>query len=281
MIVVDDLRHDYRGADGQPVPALTGVSAQFRPGEFTVVLGRNGSGKSTLARHLNGLLQPTAGRVEVDGLDPRDDRQVWQVRRRVGMVMQNPDNQLVATLVEDDIAFGVENLGLPPEQIERRVDEVTEALGIRELRQAEPHMLSGGQKQLVVIAGVLAMRPRYLVLDEPSALLAPKDRALVLDAVARLRAETGIGVVLITHHMTEALGADRVMVMSEGGLALAGTPRDVLSSVDAMWGLGLDVPEPTRIAHELRTRHGVTVPVDTLTVDELWAALSVRIGTPA
>jgi energy-coupling factor transport system ATP-binding protein len=281
LIVVDGLRHDYRGAEGRRVPALVGVSTQFHPGEFTVVLGRNGSGKSTLARHLNGLLQPTAGRVEVDGLDPCDDRQVWQVRRRVGMVMQNPDNQLVATVVEDDIAFGVENLGLPPERIERRLEEVTEALGIRELRQAEPHMLSSGQKQLVVIAGVLAMRPRYLVLDEPSALLAPRDRALVLGAVERLREETGIGVVLITHHMTEALGADRVMVMSQGSLALEGTPRHVLSSVDDMWRLGLDVPEPTRIAHELRTRHGIEVPADTLTVDELWAALSSRMGAPA
>jgi energy-coupling factor transport system ATP-binding protein len=277
MIVVENLKHDYEIAEDERVPALRGVSARFAPGEFVVVFGHNGSGKSTLARHLNGLLLPTSGRVRVDDLDPTDEEQVWEIRSRVGMVFQNPDNQLIATVVVDDIAFGVENLGVPTKEINRRIDEVSTALGITGLLDAEPHSLSGGQKQLVAIAGVLAMKPRYVVLDEPSALLAPTDRALVLDAIERMHDEDGIGVILITHHMAEAVRADRVLVMSQGEVALEGTPREVFASVERLHELRLDVPEPTRIAYELRTRHGLDLPGDILTVDELLTALGKHI----
>jgi energy-coupling factor transport system ATP-binding protein len=281
VLAVEALGHDYVLPDGAVVSALQGVSARFQPGEFVVVFGHNGSGKSTLARHLNGLLLPTVGRVLADGMDTRDAEAVWEIRRRVGMVFQNPDNQMIATLVEDDVAFGVENLGLPPQEIQRRVDEALELLGIAELRAVEPHFLSGGEKQLVAIAGVLAMRPRYLVLDEPSALLAPQDRRLVLEAVEGVRRDEGIGVVLITHHMEEAVRADRILVLHRGEIVLQGPPRAVFSQVEELERLSLDVPEATRIAHELRTRHGIDLGRTVLTIDELLQGLAAQTATVA
>ena len=263
-IVVSHLSYTYQGATSQ---ALGDVSLRVHAGEFLAVLGHNGSGKSTLAKLLNALYVPTEGTVLVCGLDTRDDELVFEVRQRAGMVFQNPDNQLVATIVEEDVAFGLENIGVPPAQIRVRVDQALRSVGMEEFAQSAPHMLSGGQKQRIAIAGVIAMKPEVIIFDESTAMLDPHGRAEVLATVRRLNAE-GITVVWITHYMQEAVTADRVIVVSDGQIALEGTPREVFAQVDRMRELRLDVPEMTEIAHALRER-GVGVRADVLDVEEM------------
>lgn len=259
-------------------PALDQVDVAVREGEFVAVLGHNGSGKSTLAKHVNALLLPTAGTIWVGGWDTREQRFLWDIRRTAGMVFQNPDNQLIATTVEEDVAFGPENLGIPPAEIRRRVDEALAAVGMADFAQRAPHLLSGGQKQRVAIAGILAMRPRVIVLDEPTAMLDPSGRREVMQTVQRLNREEGITILLITHHMDEAVLADRVLVMEAGRLVLSGTPREVFSRVEEVKALGLDVPQVTELAAQLHAM-GLPVPKDVLTVDEMVTALCPSSST--
>ncbi|WP_374713674.1 energy-coupling factor transporter ATPase [Symbiobacterium terraclitae] len=260
-------------AEDRPVAlALDGVDAEVYRGEFLAVLGMNGSGKSTLARHLNALLLPRSGRVLVDGLDTRAEQNLWPIRDRVGMVFQNPDNQIVAAVVEEDVAFGPENQGLPPAEIRARVAEALESVGMTAHRERSPHLLSGGQKQRVAIAGALALRPACLVLDEPTAMLDPSGRAEVLGVVRRLNRELGMAVVWITHFMEEAAVADRVMVMAGGKVQLVGTPRAVFSQADRLRALRLDVPPAVQVAERLRA-DGIPLPGEILTLEELVEAL--------
>ncbi|MGH2820008.1 MAG: energy-coupling factor transporter ATPase [Actinomycetota bacterium] len=271
MIRVDGVHFAYGAETEHPVRALSGIDLEFEPGRFVVIFGHNGSGKSTLAKHLNGLLLPTEGRVTVDGIDTSDHQRIWDVRQRVGMVFQNPDNQIVATLVEDDISFGAENLGVDPDEIQRRVDEAMDLLDIADMKEQAPHLLSGGQKQRVAIAGVLVMRPRFIVLDEPTSMLDPEGRAEVIDAALRLAHEEGLGVILITHFMSEAIQADRVVVMDDGRIVMDGVPRRVFGNAEELRSLQLDVPAMTRVGAYLRDRHGIDVRPDLLTADELIA----------
>ena len=247
--------------------ALKGIDLAIEPGSFTAVLGHNGSGKSTLAKLCNAVLIPTAGRVLVKGMDTAREENLLPVRRTVGMVFQNPDNQIVASVVEDDVAFAPENLGVEPKEIRRRVDEALRRVGMYDFRLHAPHLLSGGQKQRIAIAGVLAMQPEVLVMDEPTAMLDPAGRAEVISTVEKLRADTGVTVLLITHHMDECINADRVIVVSDGELALDGTPREVFSQVEKMRSLGLDVPSTTETLWELR-KAGLDVPLTALTAAE-------------
>ena len=247
--------------------ALKGIDLAIEPGSFTAVLGHNGSGKSTLAKLCNAVLIPTAGRVLVKGMDTAREENLLPVRRTVGMVFQNPDNQIVASVVEDDVAFAPENLGVEPKEIRRRVDEALRRVGMYDFRLHAPHLLSGGQKQRIAIAGVLAMQPEVLVMDEPTAMLDPAGRAEVISTVEKLRADTGVTVLLITHHMDECINADRVIVVSDGELALDGTPREVFSQVEKMRSLGLDVPSATETLWELR-KAGLDVPLTALTAAE-------------
>jgi energy-coupling factor transport system ATP-binding protein len=269
LIRVEDLT--FRYAPEAP-PVLDRVSLHIAPGEFVAVLGRNGSGKSTLARHLNGLLIPQAGRVLVEGRDTADSKAVWAIRTRVGMVFQNPDNQIVATTVEEDVAFGPENLALPTDEIVRRVDSALAAVGLQELRRREPHLLSGGQKQRLAIAGALAMQPVCLVLDEATAMLDPAGRQEVAQVVERLHREQGMAVVWITHFMDEAARAERVVVLHQGRVALDGPPREVLTDADRLRSLGLELPPAVEAAEALR-QAGVAVPAGILTLEELAQAL--------
>ena len=231
--------------------SLCGVSLEIDEGSFVAVLGHNGSGKSTLAKHMNAILTPTEGKVWVAGLDSSDEEKLLDVRRTVGMVFQNPDNQIVANVVEDDVAFAPENLGVPSEEIRRRVDAALKQVGMYDFRMHAPHLLSGGQKQRVAIAGVLAMQPKVLVLDEPTAMLDPQGRQEVVQTVTALCREKGMTVVLITHHMEECIGADRLIIMSNGAIVADGSPQEVFSQVELMEREGLDVPETTRVLHEL------------------------------
>ncbi len=246
MISFEDVHFWYGEEEAEAVPVLRGVSCTLREGEFVVLLGRNGSGKSTLAKHCNGLLLPKRGSVSVDGMDTRDPSVLWEIRRRVGLVFQNPDNQLVATTVEEDVAFGPENLGLPPEEIRRRVDEALEKVGMGEYKKREPHTLSGGQKQRVAIAGVLAMRPRYLVLDEATAMLDPEGREELLQLLQGLRKE--VGILHITHNVEEALLADRVLVIDDGRIVAEGHPRDVFLVGKGIEQWGLELPQIVDVA---------------------------------
>ncbi len=244
-------------------PALVDITLSIRSGSFVAVLGANGCGKSTLAKHMNAILTPSEGRVLLDGMDSADEEKLIPIRRTVGMVFQNPDNQIVANVVEDDVAFAPENLGVEPQEIRRRVDEALKTVGMYELRMHSPHLLSGGQKQRVAIAGVLAMQPRALVLDEPTAMLDPQGRREVLATVERLCREQGMTVVLITHHMDEAARADRVLVMDKGSVALDGTPQSVFSQIETLRALGLDVPDTVALLHDLRAA-GMELPPDIL-----------------
>lgn len=248
--------------------ALREVNLEVYEHEFVAVLGRNGSGKSTLAKHVNALLTPTSGQVLVEGLDTGVPENVWEIRQKVGMVFQNPDNQLVATTVEEDVAFGPENLGIPPAEIQRRVTEALEAVDMLPYRLHPPHRLSGGQKQRVAIAGIVSMRPKCIVLDEPTAMLDPAGRSEVMRTIHRLNKEEGITVLHITHHMDEVIGADRVVVMDQGRIVLEGTPREVFSQVDLLRELHLDVPQVTDLARRLSGR-GLSLPLDILTVKEM------------
>ena len=268
MIETRDLTHTYPAPEGETnPPALRDVSVQIEKGSFTVVLGHNGSGKSTFAKHLNAVLLPCGGAVYVDGMDTRDEKLLLEIRRRTGMVFQNPDNQIVANVVEEDVAFGPENLGVPTAEIRRRVDDALAAVGMEQFASHAPHLLSGGQKQRIAIAGILAMEPECIVLDEATAMLDPAGRREVIDTVLRLNREQGITVVLITHHMVEAERADRVIVMSDGEVAMDGTPRQVLSQVERLHELGLAAPDTVELLYRLR-RDGVDVPLENLTVDE-------------
>ena len=272
MLEVKNVCHAYRNENGEELLALDHVTLHIAAGEFVAVIGRNGSGKSTLAKHLNALLIPSEGSCIIDGMDTRNSAHIWDIRQRVGMVFQNPDNQIVASIVEEDVAFGPENLGFPPAEIVRRVEESLRQVGMTEYRLHGPHLLSGGQKQRVAIAGVLAMHPRCLVLDEPTAMLDPVGRAEVLDAVCRLHREEGITVVYITHFMEEAVAAGRVVVMDAGRVILDGTPAEVFHDVDRIRGLGLDVPVSADVAAELR-RRGMNLPGGITTNEGLAKAL--------
>lgn len=273
IIKTDNLHFTYQGDEKE---TLHGVNLEIEEGTFVAILGHNGSGKSTLAKLFNGILLPTEGRVLVDGIDTTHEDKLLQVRAAVGLVFQNPDNQIVANVVEDDVAFAPENLGVEPAEIRRRVDEALRTVGMYEYRLHAPHLLSGGQKQRVAIAGVLAMQPRCVVLDEPTAMLDPVGRREVVATVTRLCREKGMTVMLITHHMAECIGADRLIVMSEGRIVADGTPREVFSRVELLRSEGLAVPATTELIYELR-RDGFELPLDALTVDECADAVMAAI----
>jgi energy-coupling factor transport system ATP-binding protein len=267
LITVRGLEHTYRVDTPEAVPALRGVDLDIYPGECLAVIGGNGSGKSTLAKHLNALLRPTAGEVHVGGLDTRDPEAVWAIRQQVGMIFEDPDDQLVAAVVEEDVAFGCENLGLPPPEIRRRVDRALRLVGLDHLRRRPPHLLSGGQKQRVAIAGVLAMQPRCLVLDEATSMLDPQGQREVMETALRLCRGEGIALVLITHAMDEAALADRIVVLAEGRVALEGPPADVFAREDLLRPLRIEPPDVARLAR-LLVRDGLPLPAGVLTVDQ-------------
>ena len=268
MIRIDNLTFTYPHEEGTELaPALKNVTLTVEKGSFTAVLGHNGSGKSTLAKHMNAILLPSGGKVYVAGFDTADPEVLLEIRRRTGMVFQNPDNQIVANVVEEDVAFGPENMGVPTEEIRLRVDEALKAVGMEEFTRHAPHLLSGGQKQRIAIAGVLAIAPECIVLDEATAMLDPTGRREVMEIIRRLNKENSITVVLITHHMDEAVLADRVVVMNKGTVAMDGTPREILPRVEELRAIGLDVPDTVSLLYELKNR-GVDVPLDALGVKE-------------
>ena len=266
------VSHTFETEEGKTFDALKDVTAQIKKGEFTAIIGTNGSGKSTLARHLNALLIPTEGELIVEGMRTSDAGRVWDIRQKVGMVFQNPDNQLVAAVVEEDVAFGPENLGVPPEEIRERVDLALEKVGMTSYRKQAPSMLSGGQKQRVAIAGVLAMKPDCIVLDEPTAMLDPKGRKEVMDTIHELNKTEGITIVLITHFMEEAITADHILVIDRGVLKMEGTPKEIFSQADRVTEIGLDVPVPADLARRLRKK-GMAVSEKCMTDEELGEAL--------
>ena len=267
IIETENLRFAYPGDEGSdPVFALKGVNIAIEKGSFVVILGHNGSGKSTLAKTLNAVLLPVGGKVYVEGMDTLDESLLLAIRQRIGMVFQNPDNQIVANVVEEDVAFAPENLGVPTEEIRARVDNALRAVGMYEFVTHAPHLLSGGQKQRIAIAGVIAMEPDCIVLDEATAMLDPVGRQEVLSTIHRLNREKGITVILITHHMNEAEAADRVIVMDDGRVAMDGTPKEVFREVGALRSMGLTVPDTVDLLDRLQMR-GWNVPLDALTVD--------------
>ena len=273
IIRAERLHYSYPGDEQE---TLHGIDLEIEEGSFVAVLGHNGSGKSTLAKLMNAILLPSSGKVYVDGIDTADEERLLDIRRTVGMVFQNPDNQIVANVVEDDVAFAPENLGVPSEEIRRRVDEALKMVGMYEYRLHAPHLLSGGQKQRVAIAGVLAMQPRCVVLDEPTAMLDPVGRREVVATVTRLCREKGMTVVLITHHMSECVGADRLIVMSEGAIVADGSPREVFSQVELLRSEGLSVPATTELIYSLR-QEGFDLPLEALTVGECADAVMAAI----
>ena len=268
MLQTEHLSFTYPAEEGvsTSTTALEDVSLSIEKGSFVVVLGHNGSGKSTLAKHMNAVLLPSGGAVYVEGMDTKKEELLLEIRRRVGMVFQNPDNQIVANVVEEDVAFAPENLGVPSEEIRRRVDDALAAVGMSEFTRHAPHLLSGGQKQRVAIAGVIAMAPECIVLDEATAMLDPAGRREVLSAIRALNRERNITVVLITHHMDEAMDADRLIVMNDGKLVMNGTPAEVFTQVDALRAMGLAAPDTVELLYGLR-QSGMDVPLDALTVD--------------
>ena len=281
LIRTEDLTYYYNEADRMmPLPVLRGVDLEIEQGTFTAILGHNGSGKSTLAKHFNAILLPEGGRVLVDGMDTRNEALVIDIRRRIGMVFQNPDNQIVANVVEEDVAFAPENLGFPPDEIRRRVDEALKLVGMYEFREHAPHLLSGGQKQRVAIAGVLAMRPKCIVFDEPTAMLDPQGRDDVVKIIRRLRENGDVTVVLITHHMRETINADRIIVMNDGQIAMDGAPKDVFKNVERLKEFGLAAPETTELLYELN-KTGMDLPLDALSVEEcasvIYSAFSAEV----
>ncbi len=279
IINIRDVSYIYKAHDEmqKDVTAVSGIGLSIEKGEFLVILGRNGSGKSTLARLMNALLLPAQGTVVVNGFDTSDESLVWEIRRSTGMVFQNPDNQIVGTIVEEDVAFGPENLGVPSEQIRQRVDEALDTVGMTDYKKHAPHLLSGGQKQRVAIAGILAMKPECIVLDEATAMLDPLGRKEVMKVLKKLNEDEGITIILITHHMDEAASANRVAVMDKGSLVMLGTPRNVFMNVEKVKSLGLDVPQVTELVYELN-RLGYQLPQDILTVDEAFECLSKVLG---
>ena len=273
MIQTDALSFSYPVEEGQRrTTALDNVTLSIEKGEFVAVLGANGCGKSTLAKHFNAILLPESGKVYVEGMDTSNDSKLYDIRQTVGMVFQNPDNQIVANVVEEDVAFAPENLGVPTAEIRRRVDDALAAVGMTEFTRHAPHLLSGGQKQRVAIAGVIAMEPECIVLDEATAMLDPSGRREVLDTVHRLNRERGITVVHITHHMSEAEDADRVIVMNDGVVAMDGAPREIFSRVEELQALGLAAPDTVELLRRLN-RHGMDLPLTAITVDECARAI--------
>ena len=272
IIQAQGVRFSYVTAEGVAPTVLDGVDLNIEEGSFVAILGHNGSGKSTLAKHMNAILLPTGGKVYVSGMDTADDSLLLNIRKAVGMVFQNPDNQIVANVVEEDVAFAPENLGVPPEEIRRRVDDALKAVGMHEFREHAPHLLSGGQKQRIAIAGVIAMEPRCIVLDEPTAMLDPIGRRDVLRTIKKLNRERGVTVVLITHHMDEAAQADRLVVMTKGKVVADGAPKEVFQDVEGLKRVGLTVPETTQLLWELR-QEGLDVPLDALSDEECAQAL--------
>lgn len=273
MVKCNNLFFKYAVNEGEKeIYAVNGVSFNVKKGEFLVVLGHNGSGKSTVAKHMNALLVPTSGTVIVDGLDTSDTNNLWNIRSKAGMVFQNPDNQIVATIVEEDVAFGPENLGIEPDEIRKRVDESLKKVGMSEYKRHAPHLLSGGQKQRIAIAGILAMKPECIIFDEPTAMLDPSGRKEVLNNIKEINEKYGITIVLITHYMDEAAKADRVIVMDQGKVILEGIPRDVFSKVETMKKIGLDVPQVTELCYELQ-KSGIDITTKILNVDEMVNAL--------
>ncbi|MBP1560327.1 MAG: energy-coupling factor transporter ATPase [Oscillospiraceae bacterium] len=259
---------------------LKGVSLDIKKGEFTAVLGHNGSGKSTIAKHMNAVLLPCGGKVYVEGIDTADEERIFDIRQRVGMVFQNPDNQIVATIVEEDVAFALENLGVPPDEMRKRVDDALKSVGMYEYREHSPHQLSGGQKQRVAIAGIIAMRPDCIVLDEPTAMLDPKGRSEVLKTIRQLNRDFGVTIVLITHYMDEAAQADRIVVMDNGVILMDDVPREVFANVELMKKIGLDVPQVTELMYLLEESG---LPTDTHIIDEeecTEALLKILKATP-
>lgn len=273
FIEAENVTFSYPAAEDQlPEQVLNGVSLGIEQGDFVALLGHNGSGKSTLAKHFNAMLLPSGGTVYVDNLSTANEKLTYEIRRRVGLVLQNPDNQLVASIVEEDVAFGPENIGIPSEEIRRRVDEALKAVEMYEYRLKAPHQLSGGQKQRVAIAGIIAMEPSCIVLDEPTAMLDPRGRKEVMDTICKLNREKNITVILITHYMEEAAMANRVVVMDKGNVLLDGVPREVFSHVDLLKAHRMDVPQATELAHQLQ-QHGIPMPENILHPEECIAAL--------
>lgn len=278
IISAQDVRFSYVTAEGVAPIVLGSVSLDIEKGSFVAVLGHNGSGKSTLAKHMNAILLPTGGKVYVSGMDTSEDQLLLDIRRTVGMVFQNPDNQIVANVVEEDVAFAPENLGVPSDEIRRRVDDALKAVGMYEYREHAPHLLSGGQKQRIAIAGVIAMQPRCIVLDEPTAMLDPIGRADVLRTIKTLNRERGVTVVLITHHMDEAAQADRLVVMAKGKVIADGTPKEVFQDVEGLKAVGLTVPDTTELLWQLR-QDGLDLPLDALSDEECAQALYQLLKT--
>lgn len=274
VIKIENLHYTYPGDDAE---SLKGVSLEIERGSFVAVLGHNGSGKSTLAKHLNAILLPTEGKVLIDGIDTADENNLLKIRSTVGMVFQNPDNQIVANVVEDDVAFAPENLGVAPAEIRERVDNALKAVDMYEFRLHAPHLLSGGQKQRVAIAGVIAMQPEVIVLDEPTAMLDPKGRREVIDTVTKLCREKGITIVLITHHMSECIDADRLIVMSNGDVVADGTPQEVFSQVELMHSEGLAVPATTELMWQLNKK-GFNLPLTALGIADCAEQIAKEIG---
>ena len=278
IIQTKGLCFSYPSAEGNASLILNNVNVEIEEGTFVAVLGHNGSGKSTLAKHMNAILLPTGGAVWVDGMDTADEEQLLNIRRTVGMVFQNPDNQIVANVVEEDVAFAPENLGVPPVEIRRRVDDALKAVNLSEFQEHAPHLLSGGQKQRLAIAGVIAMQPRCIVLDEPTAMLDPIGRSDVLRTIKQLNRERGVTVVLITHHMDEAAQADRVIVMTRQHVVADGTPKEVFSNVEQLKEVGLTVPYTTELMWQLR-QEGLDVPLDAISDEECAAALHALLSS--
>lgn len=273
IIKIRQLVHDYikRDEEGNEVAvnhAINHVDLEIKKGDFVAILGHNGSGKSTLAKHINALLSPSEGTIWVKGMDTMDENHLWDIRQTAGMVFQNPDNQIIASVVEEDVAFGPENIGVPTDEILHRVEESLKAVGMYEYRSHSPNKLSGGQKQRVAIAGIMAMRPECIVLDEPTAMLDPVGRKEVIETVRRLNKEEGMTVILITHYMEEVIHADHVVVMDKGNVVMQGTPREIFSQVDTLKKYRLDVPQVTELAFELR-KEGLDLPLGILTIEEL------------
>lgn len=267
MIKIENLVHKYVSENNETT-AVNDLSLKINEGEFLTIIGHNGSGKSTLARHLNAILSPTSGFVWVDEISTLENEQVWNIRQKVGMVFQNPDNQLIATTVEEDVAFGLENIGVPSNEIRERIDIALDSVGMKDFSKREPHYLSGGQKQRVSIAGIIAMKPKYLVLDEPTAMLDPLGREEVISTIRRLNKEEGLTVILITHFMEEAVYADRVVILENGEIVLKGDPRMVFAEIDKLKQLALDIPVITELA-VLLNREIPAIPGSILTIEEM------------
>jgi energy-coupling factor transport system ATP-binding protein len=269
MINVNNVTYEYRSlVDGDTQKAVKELSLEVKTGEFLVILGHNGSGKSTLAKLMNGLLMPTDGEVFVMGMNTQDEDKIWNIREKAGMVFQNPDNQIVATIVEEDVAFGPENLGIEPSEIRKRVDNVLEVVEMTEYKKHAPHLLSGGQKQRVAIAGILAMNPDCIIFDEPTAMLDPTGRIEVINTIKKLNKVENKTIILITHYMDEAVEADRILVMEKGEIVMEGTPKDIFKQVNKIKELGLDVPQVTELVYELR-KEGFDLKDDILSIEEL------------